>query len=507
MRTPSKTIQLWTGLLSLFVVAAACSSSSADVNANAASELGLSIAWETNIGGVPLAHGENSFIVWPHSTEKREVVTVKQGDRIIQTFNGDEIDQEAINTASLKGERFSKPPKQGLAGATKQAELLVKRYSILGKKLEIVDPPVSRQLTYVITLSSNGIVTAIDSETGASLWTAEAGNPNLPMFGPGVSDDFVVVTNGNHLYVFALDTGSLLSTRRLAFSPTGSPSAMPGKALVPSVGGRLIAYDVKSTSVAPVVLRIGSDNRTAVSPSLDRRYVGWAGGSKLILADIEQNARLWTSVTVNETIPSLPVAVETGYLFCGHDGTVVSCSTDRTESIRWKRRLATQVNRPPVPSKNAVFVLSDDGRVFGMNMKNGDNLWASPLRNIREVVAIGKDHLYATNASNILISVDLATGTEIKASNIFAPKVIPNLVSDRLFFIDDKGELTCLRESAASEPVYIGNFSRSSEEVAKKEKSQPSLEPSTEGDTGLFDSVGTGMDDTANGDDDVFGSP
>ena len=37
-----------------------------DINGHDASQAGLAIAWETNIGGAPLAHGKYSFVIWPH---------------------------------------------------------------------------------------------------------------------------------------------------------------------------------------------------------------------------------------------------------------------------------------------------------------------------------------------------------------------------------------------------------------------------------------------------------
>jgi outer membrane protein assembly factor BamB len=482
----------------------------AEVNSHSAATLGLTLAWETNVGGGPLAHGEHSFVIWPHSTAKRESVTVKYGNKVVMQIRGDEIDQEAVDLAIAKGESIEKLPRIGMEGAMKRAEKLAATYETLGKKV-VIKPSPSSQLTYIVTLSERGILTTIDADTGEVIWAVEAGDPRLPFYGPGVSDDHVVITNGNYLTIFSLEDGTKLNTRKLQFTATGSPSAMPGKALVPSDGGRLVGYDVKDLKEAPIVLRSGDENRVAIQTSVNRRFVCWPMKSKLILADIENNARLWTSIAAGETVVALPVAVETGYIACGINGTVIHFSTDRVDSIRWKRRLAAQVTKSPVASKDAVFIVSDEEKLFCMSITDGSNLWANPVRNIHDIVSVGKDHVYAVSGSNQLVSIDKATGTEVKVSSIQAPKVLPNSVSDRLYFVDSKGELTCLRETDAESPVYIANFKANNDDASSKKKENLSDEPTESTDAApvedsLFEGAGDATDDLM-GDDPFAADP
>lgn len=496
-------LSLLTSFLAIFASGSLPKIGLADINSESAAALGLTLAWETNVGGGPLAHGEHSFILWPHSTAMREHVTVKLGTKVIARINGNEIDQEATDLAIAKGESIAELPRLGLAGATKRAEKLAATYKALGKTVEII--PYSRQLTYVVTLSERGIVTTMDSETGEVLWSAEAGDPRLPFYGPGVSDDCVAVTNGNSLSLFSLDDGVKLNTRKLQFTATGSPTAMPGKALVPSDGGRLIGYDVRDLKEPPVVLRSGNENRVAVQTSINRRFICWPVDSKLILADIENNPRLWTSIVAGEPVVALPVAVETGFVACGTGGTVIHFSTDRVDSIRWKRRLAVQVTKSPVACKEAVFIVSNEDKLFCLNIVDGSNLWKAPLRNIHDIVSVGKEHVYAVNGSNQLVSIDKATGTEVKVSKILAPQVLANSISDRLFFIDQLGELSCLRETDAIDPTYIGDFRAVHDDSSSKKKSSLPEEPTetTEdavAEDSLFDGAGESTGDAMSDD-------
>ena len=56
----------------------------AQVNKGDLASAGLVVHWESNIGGAPLANGSQSFVLWSHTTEKREYVTVRSGGRLIE---------------------------------------------------------------------------------------------------------------------------------------------------------------------------------------------------------------------------------------------------------------------------------------------------------------------------------------------------------------------------------------------------------------------------------------
>ena len=472
------------GIATLLLTSLALPQLRAQINSNDAARIGLEVAWETNIGGAQLANKKNSFVIWPHSTAKREFVTVRTGGRVIQRISGDEIDHLALEKAIEQGARPAQPPRLGLAGASQKAEKLVATYKILGKKIEL--EPFSQQLAYIVTLTTNGNVVALDAESGAILWKAEAGDSRLPMYGPGVSDENVVVTNGNKLYVYDLETGSLVSSRDLIFTPSGTPTAIPGKAIVPSIEGRLVAYDVKNFKIPPVVLRSGNENRLGVTGSADRNFLSWPMESRLFLAKAEKAPKLWSSIDINESISNVAVAVQGGFVFCGRNGTVVNCSTDRSHSVRWNHRLGIPVSKSPVANKDFVFVVSDDGLLSALSLTNGSLVWDGPARNIKDIVAVGKQHIYVTNSSNALLVLDLATGIETLRSNFVTPDVLPNTISDRLFFVNAKGQLTCLREIDSRLPTYVADFKASNGspdttklETATESSSQQSNDSST----------------------------
>ena len=56
--------------------------------------------------------------------------------------------------------------------------------------------------------------------------------------------------------------------------------------------------------------------------------------------------------------------------------------------IKWFKKFGIQFSRPPVISKNKLFLVSDDNQLYAINKTNGDVMW-SHLGNIEELSIIG----------------------------------------------------------------------------------------------------------------------
>ena len=452
--------------------------------------MGLVSHWESNVGGAPLANGSQSFVLWSHTTEKREYVTVRSGNRIIERFRGEEVDQKKLEQAIINGEKLLKPPRLGLEGATEKAQKLVATYKTLGRKVDI--DPYSQRIVYAVTLTANGIVESMDAETGAVLWRTEAGNSTLPMFGPGVSDDYVAVTNGNVFYVYELATGNLVTSRSLAYTPTACPTVLGDKVIVPSVDGRVVAYDINKPVIPPGIIRTGTENRLGVVISADRNFFSWPTGNRLIQAKMDKLPTLWNAVGLNESIHSLPIATQSGFLAATDLGTVFHCSTARDAGLLWKSRLAVQVSQSPIANKELAFVVSDEGNLFALRLKDGTDAWGHQPRNIQNLIAVGKKHVYAKDSRKALIAIDLATGLESGRSNLILPEVIPNKITDRLVFVTKQGQVTCLRELDATVPSFTTemNVDATATPATTKKSEEPVVKPMEE-DTNVFDGAGS----------------
>jgi len=200
----------------------------AQVNSRAVTPLGLEVAWENSVGGAALAQGTESLVVWPHSQDRREFVDVFVGNRLLERIDARQVDRGALDKLILDGKPTSPVPVLGLDGAKAQADKLVKTYAVLGKQATV--RTFSEPVIYVVAVAKNGVITAIDGESGELLWQNSVPRADLPILGPGVSDDYVVVLNGNsflHLWFseagLRIAMGSLV--RWIASTWLGFPKA------------------------------------------------------------------------------------------------------------------------------------------------------------------------------------------------------------------------------------------------------------------------------------------
>ena len=80
--------------------------------------------------------------------------------------------------------------------------------------------------------------------------------------------------------------------------------------------------------------------------------------------------------------------------------------------ILWSKKLLVQFSRPPLVSKNKIFVVSDDNQTFSLNLMTGETIW-SHAGNLEEVSIIGGSKPIISN--NVLV-ISYSSG-EIYALN------------------------------------------------------------------------------------------
>jgi outer membrane protein assembly factor BamB len=436
---------------------------------------GLVVHWEGSLGGAGLTRNEQNFVVWAHSTERREFVDVYLGNRLIERIDARQVDRVALDRLILEGKPTTPVPTMGMQGAEARAAKLVKTYAKLGKTLTVTS--FSEPVIYVVALASNGVLSAFDGESGEVLWQTTLPRAELQELGPGVSDDFVTVVNGNHYYVMNLKDGNQVSSRRLEYTATSSPVPLRSKILVPSVNGRLVAYDIEKPLLSPVVLRAGNENRNGMAVSSNREFVAWTSRQSLFLLHNERTPTMWSKVNANDLAESRPLSTQEGFLFATNGGTVIHATTNRTGSYLWRANLAMQTARPPVTGNGRVFALSDDGQVQAMDLSTGKILWPATAKNIDRILGVGKEHFYVRDAAGTLQSVRIADGKVIGRTGVLLPGVLPNSVHDRFFVVSRNGHLTCLREADAVKPTMYVELQPS--EAKKKSETMQPVRPET----------------------------
>jgi outer membrane protein assembly factor BamB len=458
-------------------------------------KFGLVNHWEGNLGGAGTIGGTNSVLIWPHSTKNHEVVRVVVSGRLVGTFYGDQIDQTELATSIATGSNGAKQPRLGMKGAQREAEKLAKKYTILGKKVDVqADEPVP--FVYLVAVNQLGALSVLDAENGTLIWRNQLPDNTLPVFGPGASDEYVVLTNGKRLLVYEIATGRTVVDRMLEFVPTGQPTIANGKAVVPSVGGRTIFYDIKDSKVRSIVLRIGTENRFGIAKSADR-YLAWPVDSKLVIAQTEPETKLWTMFDTRSKIHAKPVAVDKGFVAVSESGNVFRCKNNRMEPLVWQTKIGSTCKQSPVPGEKIVTVVTDNNQIFALNLEDGLELWRSTSSGYVSVVAVTESKVYAFDKSGNLVILDAASGKIDGRISMGLIVPIANTVSDRLFFTAQDGRIVSIREEGAKTPTFhFSNKGTSSESApaaeekeVKADEAAPAVDPFGNSDLPMTDAT------------------
>jgi outer membrane protein assembly factor BamB len=462
----------------------------------------LTMHWEGNIGGTALASGERSFVVWPHSTKKRELVRIVDNGRVLASFRGDEVNEEALEASILEGKRATEIPRLGIEGAKQKAEKLVKVYERIGRKVELQseDP----QQIYAVSISSTGVVCAMDAENGTVLWKNQLPHFGHTILGPGVSDNYVTAVNAGEYFVYDLITGNTVARRKLSYIATGSPLPIDGKVAIPSVGGRLVMYNILEADAAPVVLRIGEENRLNLLVSPDKNFLAWPMKNKLVVSKLETPPILWTSVVATSEIPSSPVGTSDGYLFITQEGVVFRCTSDRINPIKWKTKLGTTSNQSPVIGKEVVTIVSEDGLLFALNVDTGEPVWEYPLQGIQSVLIVTSAHIYAVDTARNLVTIDITKQKISSKLFVGLATAVQNSITDRIYIVDPRGKVSCLREPQAFEPTLFAPRTAAKDPAEETPATDPAATASPGDANSVFGAESTPATPTG---DDPFGDP
>jgi len=308
--------------------------------------------------------------------------------------------------------------------------------------------------TRVYAASVNGEVSAFDPASGKRQWTnkLEIGLSS----GPGVGEGLVVVT-GSDGYVVALNAAD--GVERWRTSVLGESLAIPlisdRGVVIYTTDGRLRmlslfdgteAWSMEQSQPSltlrgastPVIVgssvMVGFDNGRLIALSLDTGDTEWeammsppTGRSDLErLADVDGRLQV-----VGQDIYA-----------SGYQGRVASLAAESGQ-VLWSREISTYVGTGA--DWNNVYVAADDGEIFALQRRNGDDVWRSDLMIRREptaptsfdlTVAIGDFKGYVHFFSNL-------DGHPVARVRVGKGKIsgAPVVIGNRLYVQSESGAL------------------------------------------------------------------
>jgi outer membrane protein assembly factor BamB len=322
-----------------------------------------------------------------------------------------------------------------------------------------------------------GIVTAIDAETGASLWSRQVGRPGVPAFGPDANDKYLGVVTSAQLYMLDRETGRLKWRRVLGSAPSSGPAMTKNYAYVALVTGRIEGYRLDDPATQPWYYQ--SKGRTYLRPTTTGSVVSWPTTEGYLYVsganDPGVRFRLKTSADIvtspAEMEPYLYIASLDGYLYC---------LDERNGSEMWRYSTGYPIESSPALVGEQAYVASMEPVLHCLNAKSGASLWVAP--GVSHFAAQGKDRVYVSDQYGNLLVLDAKTG--VLLGDLPTAEGLSTLVndqSDRIFLVSNRGLVQCLREIGATEPTM---YRHAAPKPAAGEK------PAAEGEASPFETDG-----------------
>ena len=297
---------------------------------------------------------------------------------------------------------------------------------------------------YIYYVSNDGILKAIDMETGEEEWNLdlEAKTNSSPIINSnrlyiGCEDGLKAVNINSHKVVWDYDCDNVAS----------APVYHDDIIYFGSDDGHL--YGVNEDGKVKFDKKLGDELRTSPIVVDNTIYVGSTGGKMYSIGTDE--SKNWEFTTGDEILSS-PAYVNKTIIFGSNDGSVY-CLKKTDGDLEWKVDLNDKVISSPTVDghDNNVFIGSDEGNMTCLDVRDGTVKWSHSTGDKVQSTAAIKDNLVAFGSNNgYLYVLNKYTGAEEFTYNpgtiLFNSAITssPVINGNSLFFGDDSGNVYSL---------------------------------------------------------------
>lgn len=473
--------------------------------------LGLEVSWTANVQLVPGSSGLISAQLWSDDSRAKTYAVVELGERSFQV------------STDLLDDKFEP---LGEEGAKREVERLASRY--LGRKDGFEVELQRRPLLRLVAVTRDGVVHCWDAETGNLHWATACGPSTSPAYPAALSHSGVVVVHGENLYHLDWNTGDHIQVKPLP-SGTVKSVAIIDAPIVTSRAGEQEVTTINSLALVSDLK--GFVNGYSLNNHIDPwtyQLVGRSVGTPVSLPDKSSTAIAtdlgWLYVFSGSLDPTVQFRFESGNNYGGSkaagrdafyignmSGSFSKVSTRDRGALEWTYRLSQAITAPPLldPMRRQIYVATEAGELTAISDDSGTLAWNQIVfgsARVRGPIALCRGSVICRTFSHTLVAYDASSGQLLGQTKPLplADKMIVNGVSDRVYLINRRGALMCLRPIGKQHPTILlpAKSEKTDEESEAVDKE---LETPRDGDsprsTDPFDS----QEDDPFGDGDPFG--
>ena len=424
---------------------------------------GLTVQWFTNAG----TSGTTKLVDWHLNVNENlptTYFTISAG-KYRETFSQNKLDA------------FGEP--MGIDGAVDyidiRKEILMAEFANDGiKDIKFKVDQYTLPLTTIYTLTSNGVVKAIDADSGQTRWSTQVGDQRFPSIGLGSSDELVAVINGSHLYVLEAATGKILWDRKCRYAVGSSPAVADDKIFVPLINGRLESFVIEDKGINSQAF-VQRGEGTA-RPIVTEQVVAWPNNQgNFNVAGRFRTKSVAYQLRSDDAIVCAPVYEDGAFYVTSLDGFIYAIDEEKG-SLNWQASTGARIAESPVVHKGFVFVVNENRELFKFDAKSGvlAEGWETPRENISKFLGASKDNLYVVDRFGQLMTISQSTGltlSTVKFGDVSA--VLPNRDTDRIYVASKRGLIQCIREQGKVLPYFHNNDAFGAKDVDKSGSAKP----------------------------------
>jgi hypothetical protein len=292
--------------------------------------------------------------------------------------------------------------------------------------------------------ASNGVIHAVDGESGRTMWKRRIGDPRYPSFRVATNEDSLAIVNGSTLYLVEQETGRLLWDRSLIGTPGAAPALSNFFAFVPTVTGQLEVYSVEKGGPPTTVYQ--ASGRALVRPTVTSRSVTWPTNRGHMYFAEADHATLRFRLEANQDIVSSAGFLAPNLVFITSVDGYVYCIDEAKEQIAWQVSLGTAMSQSPLAIDEQCLVVTDEDELICLDALNGKQIWG-PVFNVSRLMSVSEEKIYALDRRGDLVIIRRESGGRqrtIRLNGTAIPFV--NTQTDRLFLTNKQGLVVCLHE-------------------------------------------------------------
>ncbi len=407
---------------------------------------GLKVQWKSQMS----VGGPNKLIDWYLQINENESTTyfVMEADNIREVVSNRQLND--------RGEAF------GIEGAQQEIdfrkELLETRMKLRGiKDVEIKVSSYTLPKSTLYTLSDDGVVTAIDADTGDFLWEQLIGDMTLNVVGLGASNEHVAVVVGSKVYCLTAAEGRSLWSKETVYVPSASPAVSDTNILVPLGNGRLQSFKIEDEGYGSNAY-FASGYATA-RPLVVGSKVAWTTDSgQLNLATPAASKAVSFRLKAHSALAAAPTAMGNMVFAASVDGFIYGVDQDRGRLV-WEVTTGASITQSPFPIGEHLYVVSEADQLFKIDAQTGQfsENWDTPISGIVKFLGATKKSVFALDKRNTLQVIDVNSAKTVNSVPIGnVDHVLTNYATDRIYIATNGGLIECVREASSENPIFYG---------------------------------------------------